>query len=166
MSCFCSPDWLFLRQSAHMVSSSRSWVVSLQASCSAGKAPVFPGLQQKVPPPVGLPVGACSALVLFINFSITYSLWMITMTERNKQPPDGDSNVKQDKHSSFQVVQKLRQGPVVVACLCFMMSASSAGRLEAWSLQSFEDLAELENHSSLLASWLWFLPNWASCQGC
>lgn len=91
---------------------------------------------------------------------------MITMTERNKQLPDGDSNVKQDEHLSFQVVQKFRHGPVVVACLCFMMSASSAGRLEACSLQSFEDLAELENHSSLLASWLWFLPNWASCQGC
>ena len=34
MCCFCSPDRLFLRQSAHMVYSSRSWIISPQASCS------------------------------------------------------------------------------------------------------------------------------------
>ena len=39
-----------------------------QTSCSAGKTPLFWCLQQKVPPPVGLPVVVCSALVLL-------SLW-------------------------------------------------------------------------------------------
>lgn len=45
-------------------------------------------------------------------------------SDRKEQPPDGDSKVKQDKHLSFQVGQKFRQGPVAVACLCFTMSGS------------------------------------------
>ena len=62
------------------------------------------------------------------------------MTERNKQPPDGDSKVKQDKHLSFQVGQKFRQGLVVVACVCFMMSGSSAGKTQTQGLPLDDEL--------------------------
>lgn len=164
MSCFCSQDWLFLRQSAHMVSSGRSWIISPPSLMFSRRNTSFPLLTTESSSSCWLACG--HVLSPCVAYQLTYSLWMITMTERNKPPPDGDSKVKQDKHLSFQVGQKFRQGLVVVACVCFMMSGSSAGRLEAWTLQSFEDLAELENHLSLLARWHWFLPNWASCQGC